>query len=334
MNFEKLLREPRLLVDADLKPWQGERFQPTGFPELGPATYTLPDGTEMLLVESPQSIANRLEMVCWDEKAQDLAEPLRGMPYVRIWYNGRMLTNSLLESHRLNSPYILESQDRSFFETLQEELKVLEEGPVDLHALARVVWKYDPNAVLHGVFLAKKTLAGGRLRLQRLLSGFIEARGVRSVESGGAKFDRVDPKANSALGFGHILYARTEYVADFITAYFNLDLATLRSYRLGETAERFLILLAAWKIRRFLEQGLRLRTACDLRCEGVRVIMPAGFTLPETADLEEELPRLLREAEGFAEPRVTDVNFVPPASWRRRTQDDAVEPEPEEDEVL
>ena len=51
----------RILVEADLVPVQGQRFQPTGFADLGAAVYTLPDGTRMLLVESAQSMANRLE---------------------------------------------------------------------------------------------------------------------------------------------------------------------------------------------------------------------------------------------------------------------------------
>ena len=51
----------RVLLEADLVPMQGQRFQPTGFADLGAAVYTLPDGTRMLLVESAQSMANRLE---------------------------------------------------------------------------------------------------------------------------------------------------------------------------------------------------------------------------------------------------------------------------------
>ena len=64
--FDALTKEPRLLLEAKLKPVQGDRFQPTGFADLGPARYTLPDGTEMLLVESAQSGANRMELACWD----------------------------------------------------------------------------------------------------------------------------------------------------------------------------------------------------------------------------------------------------------------------------
>ena len=67
---------------------------------------------------------------------------------------------------------------------------------------------------------------------------------MRSVRSVGA-----------AEGFGNVPFHRTEYTAKRITAYFNLDLAQLRAYGLGESAERFLITLALWKVRKFLETG-------------------------------------------------------------------------------
>jgi len=74
----------------------------------------LPDSTEMLLVESAQSMANRLENVCCDPTAKDWVAPLRGLPYVTVVNgDGEEITNSLLEAHRLNSPYILESSDKS-----------------------------------------------------------------------------------------------------------------------------------------------------------------------------------------------------------------------------
>jgi CRISPR-associated protein Csb1 len=59
MNFTALKDQPRLLLKAALKPIQGTRFQPTGFPDLGAATYDGPDGRKMILVESAQSMANR-----------------------------------------------------------------------------------------------------------------------------------------------------------------------------------------------------------------------------------------------------------------------------------
>ena len=55
--------------------------------------------------------------------------------------------------------------------------------------------------------------------------------------------------------------------------------------------------LALFKIRAFLERGLRLRTACDLVCESVEVQRPEGFALPELAALEAALPAMIRRAD-------------------------------------
>ena len=71
LDLAPLDAAPRLLIEAELAPLQGTRFQPTGFPNLGAATYKAPNGVDMLLVESAQSVANRLEAVCWDEAAND-----------------------------------------------------------------------------------------------------------------------------------------------------------------------------------------------------------------------------------------------------------------------
>lgn len=325
---------PRLTLEAELQPVQGSRFQATGFPDLGPARFQRPDGKEMLLVESAQSTANRLEVVCWDEAANELAEELRGMPYIRVvWAEGpgagSALTNSILEAHRINSPYILEGQDQSVFDLLRAEAAGLEKGPVDIAQLARLVFKFDPNSVLHGVFLAKKDLAGGRLRMARAVSGFIEAEGVVEAESGGVKNDRVDPRGNTALGFGNVPFHRTEFAAERITAYFNLDLALLRGYRLGSEATSFLVSLALWKITRFLERGLRLRTACDLEpVDSLVVSRPRGYTIPAASDLDAAVHAGLnacREQGLFADPPVTGVLWQPKKGQGAKLAPDASE---------
>lgn len=307
----------RILIEADLKPLQGQRFQPTGFPDLGHATYRTASGTEMLLVESAQSVANRLETVCWDDAAQDLVAPLRGLPYVRVDMGGKVLTNSLLESHRINSPYILEGADRGFFDKLNQELGH-DDRPVDMAFLARVLAKYDVNALLHGVFLAKKELAGGRFRLARAVSGFVEARDVTVVTSGGVKNDRVNPSGDTSSGFGNVPFHREEYTAGAITAFFNIDLAQIRSYRLPDPMTELLTTLALWKVLAFLDQGLRLRTACDLEVAGsIRVTRPEGFALPKREALEAQLATLIGKAASaglFASPAVTVVEYQPPKS--------------------
>lgn len=311
LAFEELKNSPRLLMEIDLKPIQGSRFQPTGFPDLGAAEYQTNDGTSMLLVESAQSMANRLEEVCWDEAEEQLVEPLRGLPYVNVLdEEGDPLTNSVLESHRLNSPYILESSDKAFLEKLKNELGGLEHGAVNLRDFASKLLQYDANCLLHGVFLAKSDLAGGRLRLPRALSAFIEAENVRVAASGGVKNDRVNPQGDTSKGFGNVPFHRNEYTGD-ITAYFNLDLAQIRGYGFDEPVENLLIGLALFKIQSFLNQGLRLRTACDLEADGdLRVKRPQDFEIPSIGIVTEAMPALISEASGsFADPPVTEVTF-------------------------
>ncbi len=280
MNLDVLNQSNRVLFSIPLRPLQGDRFQPTGFPNLGAATYQTSHGT-CLLVESAQSMANRLETVCWDEARQAPVATLDGLSYVRVERGGRFLTCSMLEAHRINSPYMLEGSDKAFFNQIKEELGGLAEGPIDRRLLTGTLFKYDVCALLHGVFLAKKELAGGRLRLARALSAFVEAEGVQIAASGGVKNDHVNPSGDTKHGFGNVPFSRDEYTADKMTLYVNLDLAQVRGYGLEPAQTRLLILLALYKLRALLSGSLRFRTACDLRAvdddvraEGLAFVLP------------------------------------------------------------
>ena len=79
--FETLKNTNRLLMEVEFSPVQGDRFQPTGFPDLGGATYQLADGTRMLLVESAQSMANRLENTIVGPDNELLKELYRAILY-------------------------------------------------------------------------------------------------------------------------------------------------------------------------------------------------------------------------------------------------------------
>jgi CRISPR-associated protein Csb1 len=317
LDYAPLDAAPRLLIEAQLAPLQGARFQPTGFPNLGAATYKAPNGVDMLLVESAQSVANRLEATCWDEAADDWVAPLSRLPVVKVVdKKGKPLTNSVLEAHRLNSPYITNSQ---WFEELKREIGYDEKAarPIDMRGkVYPVLLKYDPNSLLHGIFLEK---IAGVIRSPRVLSGFIEAQNVQTASSGGVKNDRVDATGKmegggSSEGYGNVPFSRDEFTAAPITAYFNLDLAQIRAFALGQEAEKLLIAIALFKIRKFLSGGLRLRTACDLDLVALKVTRPDGFQLPELADLIENLPNLITTVatkQLFADPPVTTVTWAP-----------------------
>jgi len=322
IDYTALQNSPRLLMEAQLRPLQGDRFQPTGFPDLGPGRYTrpatkdpqgLPNGhaTEMLLVESAQSVANRLELACWDEGEDDLIPKLRGLPYVLVKTDSRKLTNSVLEAHRINSEYIIESKvgDERFKTVLAKELNHSKRLPIDRTAMIRVLFKRDPNCLLHGAFLEE---IDGRYRVMRAISGFIEASDASAVQSGGVKVNRVEPSLKG--GKGNVPYPRTEFVAAEIKSFFNVDLAVLRTYGkvlANEDAVNLMISLALLKVRRFLSSGLRLRTACYFDGgTNLHATEPADFSIPIEDDLLEHCSTLIRrcaDAQLFASPAITEL---------------------------
>ena len=308
VDLTRLDNTNRLLFQIPLKPFQGRRFQPTGFPSLGAATFRTNEGTS-LLVESAQSMANHLEMTVWDTAKKDLKDEFRGISHVRVTRNGKFLTDTILESHRLNSPYLLEGQDKEFFDALKKEVGVMETGPIDRRKLADALVKYDINSLLHGVFLAKKELAGGRLRVARALSAFIEADDVGVAPSGGVKNDHVNPSGVTKDGFGNVPFARDEYTAASIILYVNLDLTQIRGYGLGDAIERLLILLSLYKLRALTDEGMRLRTSCDLQVEqeAIEATTPRGWPLPALADLEEDLKTVIVKCKDKMV--VTEVTF-------------------------
>lgn len=317
IDWTKLEETPRILLEAELRPAQGERFQPTGFADLGAAQYTRPDGTDMLLVESAQSVANRLEKTCLDGDGPELASELSGLPYVVATLTGAeqpVRTSSLVEAHRIGSPYFL--LNKKFRDRLAQEMKYNPKRPLEWKPIYATLFKYDPNSLLHGVFLS--LLEGGRVRAPRAVTGFIEAEDVKKVISGGVKNSPVDPKgelqvAEAEAGergvYSNVPYSRIEFTAKSIKAYFNIDLALIRGYGLGEPAFRLLTALALLKIRRFLSAHLRLRTACDfLMRKDVVATMPSGFAMPDEGVLLGVVKEGIVVCKPlFADPPVTEV---------------------------
>jgi CRISPR-associated protein Csb1 len=290
MDLSTLDNATRLLFSIDLQPVQGDRFQPTGFPSLGAATYQTKDGQKLLL-ESAQSMANRLEATVWDAVNEKPVAALDGISHVKVTKDGKFLTDTMIEAHRLNSPYVLEAPKSKFVEDFKKELGVFENGPINRKLLATALLKYDVGSLLHGVFLAKPDLAGGRLRIARSLSAFIEASRARVAASGGVKNDHVNPGGDTKKGFGNVPFARDEFTAEKIVLHVNFDLAQVRGYGLGPDAERLLVLLGLYRLRKLIDGDLRLRTVCDLEpvTRDPKATRPVGFVLPSLSDLESDL---------------------------------------------
>ncbi len=265
------MNEYRTVLEADLAPLAGALFQPTGFPDLGPAEF----GDHALLVESAQSMANWLEATTWDSARSDQVAELGMLPYARIASpEGDFLSSSRLEAHRLASAYIMNGTIGSLSgeKWLEERLGLAKGRPLDHRAVARACFRLDPVSLVHGVFFARRSWPW-QPKIARAVTSFIEASGVLPAVSGGVKRDVVINEAKggaTAEGYGTVPHHRVEYTAQKITAYFTVDHAQFRSYGLSEPATALLEALVDFEIATLLDRGLRLRTRCDLVVREVR----------------------------------------------------------------
>lgn len=301
--IESLNDEPRLILKAKLKPVVGSTFQPTGFPDLGAAEFERPsaDGGESeqaLLVESVQSLANRLEGMGWDEPTQKPVDALASLPYIEVRDkgDGGFLTSSRLEPHRLAGAYIRQATigDDTGEKWLLNEVGLEEGRPIEWQTLYAALLRLDPLCLLHGVFFTGKGSEWNKLgnpKVRRAVTAVIEAHGTRPVVSGGVKRDDVNPtkgeNRGSTEGFGFVPFGRTEYTAEEIELAIVVDLQQIRGYGLGDAETELLTAVALWEIRSLLDSPLRLRTACDLELAGEpEVSRPAGWKLPEKSDIE------------------------------------------------
>ncbi len=294
------MNNSRILIDVKLQPSVGSRFQPTGFPDLGHAEFRRPteQGTEnCLLVESAQSMANHLEGTAWDDVAAAPVDLFNGLPYVRVLRSegGDYLTSSRTEAHRLASAFVKGSSlaGEPMVGVIRDRLGLYPDTPLDHRRIAQALFQLDPFVLLHGVFFADSKWPG-QPKIARAISSFIEASGVLRADSGGVKKDAVrhsigEDSGGSSEGYGTVPFARTEWSAREIVASFNIDRKQIKSYGLGTTATSLLENIALWEIRTLLDEGLRLRTACDLAVIGDEIADRSGLVVATADELADRI---------------------------------------------
>lgn len=265
----------RTTLTFPLAPVMGARFQPTGFPNLGAAVFPrLDSGVEVpcLHVESPQSMANRFELTTWSVPEQRPVDAFAEIPYVEVVDpNGEFLTSSRLEAHRLASAYVMESKldGKDAAAAIEQKLGLVAGKPMNHRALAEAIFDLDPLSLVHGVFFARKSWPV-QPKIARALTSFIDADDVRVAASGGVKTDSVNVKSEgdrgAESGYGMVPHLRTEYTARSITAYVTIDQEQLLSYGLGAERTELLEAIIWFELAHFFsDEGMRLRTACDLK---------------------------------------------------------------------
>lgn len=346
-----------LVLTATLKSVAGDRFQPAGFPEIGHVIYKAPrkngDIEHICIVDSPASMANHLEAVCLRGPHDlELDDDLAGMPYLRCVTGDlidekklppdkrELVVTSLTEGHRIASTYFLEKKSlTSCSELASEKFSKILEGEFGIklpdnkkaHPPAekwwdvfRAIFRYDPNALVHGVLFPQY-----QIKIARFLTAHLEAFGAARVDRSGVKFDRLGKTTS-----GQPIFAVDDVTASEIRATFILDVALLRSFGrtekidgsgeekvrgLSEKQKEFLSALALWKIDRLLHAPFRYRSGCHLEL----ISLKHG---EQDAQLDAKMKDALEEAAFRAEddqaPIVTDIYWPHDELYREGDRED------------
>ena len=185
------------------------------------------------IVDSAASMANHLESVCMRGPHDfDLVDDLEGMPYLRcitgsigedrrLGDDRELVVTSLTEGHRIASTYFLGGRNKqsgkwdgkggqrvieerpsavSFGDELVREFGVVLADSKRAHPPAEKWWevfktifKYDPNALVHGVLFPQ-----WQIKIPRVLTAHLEAFGAGRVDRSGVKFDRLQDDIQTA----------------------------------------------------------------------------------------------------------------------------------------
>jgi len=286
----------RIILQANLVPVTGDRFQPAGFPEIGHVIYKAPRSNrtseDVCIVDSAASMANHLETVCHASPfGLDLHDDLADLPYVACVTDGtvenglpapdRLVVTSLSEGHRLASSYFLSEKavlvsngrpgTETFISRLLTEFGLQNLGtkthplPDDWWRVFQTIFRYDPNSLVHGILFPSLGI-----KISRVLTAHHEAFGATRVGSSGVKFDKLGKTTS-----GQPIFAVDEETAREILATFVIDLSLIRSFGRGNdkgltgSQKVFLLTFAFWKIARLLVAPFRFRSNCDLRLQNI-----------------------------------------------------------------
>lgn len=346
-TLDRLYSADRILITANLQVAEGfgDRLQPASFPNLGPCLYKLPDGSDRLVLDTAQAVANWLEYICWPEGTNSYIQEFANVPSVVVLDGDRdnaFLTSSVLESHRLNSRYIYEAKLQDYLEDNHPEfLRLLadyfgfeDSRPFHRGKLLNRLFRLDPGCIIHGVFLAGGKGfkgVGGRVSSPRVLSAHVTASDPRPVNLAGTYNDRVSALHN-------VPHASQQYAPKQIEAQFSVHVGDLKSYA-AESADdyhltpnqiKFLIGFALRKVQLLLDKReLRPRSWCVLTVPKngnesgesaitVKLIGPEKpASWPELVSVKEEFQQLADEL--FPKPKDSEAVEDEPKTQKKNS---------------
>lgn len=333
--LDRLYAHDRVVITAALEVGNGRFLQPTGFPDIDACLYRDKKGRRWCLVESEQSMANRLEAVCMRSPGV-WVDDLRGLPVIAVKKKaGALLTTNLTEPHRIASSYVLEGKRDGEQEDIKAKVArgigLDNDGdfwPLDKRGdLERLIFALDPAALLHGFQFVQWKFVG--LRQTRLLHARLEAElaDEPEVHYGMVKWDAIEPEntGEPRANKGQPISAKSRIVPKSVTATFEIDLLGIKSLALEEEQRKFLLGLALWKVGAFLANkpsfdprsrqtgpSLRLRTDCYLRSTAIAwaAIPSAGQNDVQAAQLLAALPSSFKKPADSAEAPAEKLDFA------------------------
>ncbi len=184
----------------------------------------------------------------------------------------------------------------------------------------KTIFKYDPNALVHGVMFPK-----WQVKISR--AAHMEALGAGRVDRSGVKFDRLGKTTS-----GQPIFAVDDATAREIRATFILDVALIRSFGrmdgkkqlgLSEKQKECLVAMALWKIERLLSVPFRFRSGCHLQLDSLR-------NGEEDVEIEANIPEAIGGA-GFADKPVTDIYWSSEDLYREASDAEPVTNGPGDD---
>jgi CRISPR-associated protein Csb1 len=283
--LDSFYRQDRIVITASLKLANGHFLQPTGFPDIDACIYRDKEGRRWCLVESEQSMSNRLEAVCMKSPGV-WVDDLKGLPLIAVKNKaGDLLATNLTEPHRIASSYVLDSVrnyqrivttkfnddkkkddedkkkalDEATMRALFESQLGLRNGgdfwPLDKRKdLEDLIFALDPATLLHGFQFVQWKFVG--LRQTRLIHARLEAELADDpeVHYGMVKWDAIEPESTreERANKGQSIAAKSRIVPKDISATFEIDVLALKSLSLDEDRKKFLLGLGLWKIGAFL----------------------------------------------------------------------------------
>jgi CRISPR-associated protein Csb1 len=285
-------------LTIELKPLTDSVF-PAIFKDVGHSLWINPvTGKQDLLIDSPNSLANRLESVLSISNTGKPIDLLEGISYCYLKdVTGKTIVTTLQLPHRIGSgPIALTKQD-DFKKRLQADIK--ENG---LHA---AVLRYDTLSLIFGTWLSR--IDGGHGKISKVITARIVGRNVTRVNVGGTKQEASPIKAmgissanvdvsafegnnikGSDIGIGTLPFQKYEFVAAKYELQISINWNLIDAYDLPEHCKAMLRSIVSLCVYELLSQQLYCRTNCSFIPDGK--FDCTGLDLPSSKEVLAALP--------------------------------------------